>query len=113
MAILLTPDNKKVVVELDTDFCLYDAPHNPPNTGTRYTSGADLYVHKARSGKNYFYLYHWSMWQGENSWFELITDDDTKFFLLNVNDGNDYNGLDSKQSEKAEELFPCIFDEDA
>lgn len=79
--ILMTPDGKRVVISPD-DPTLYDAPHNPPNTGTRYTSGTDLRAHRARSGNVYFYLYHWSMWQGTDCRYELITKDQAEKFLL-------------------------------
>jgi len=111
--ILRTPDNKKVVVDIDKDENLYYAPRNPANTGTRFTSGNDLYYHKARSGNGYWYTYHWSMWQGENSSLELMDADEAKEFLLRKNDGNDYHGLRDKAIARANELFPGIFDEDA
>jgi hypothetical protein len=110
--ILMTPENKKVVINLSTDTCLFDAPHNPSNTGTRYTSGTDLYTHKARSGNNYYYKYHWSMWQGTESHYELITDEEAKQFLLEKASLADY-GLSQGEIDRALEFFPDLFDEDA
>lgn len=28
--LLMTPEGKRVQVNFNTDICLYDAPHNPP-----------------------------------------------------------------------------------
>ena len=82
MQLLMTPEGKKVQVNLREDLCLYDSPHNPPNTGTEYTSGSDLYYHKTRSGRGYFYTYYWSMWEGEQSCYTLVTEDEAKSFIL-------------------------------
>jgi len=111
--ILRTPDNKKVVVDTERDENLYHAPRNPSNTGTRFTSGSDLYYHKARSGNGYFYTYHWSMWRGECSYLTLLSNETAKEILLEKNNGNDYNGLEEEVIKRAEGLFPGIFDEDA
>jgi len=62
--ILKTPDGKRVKINPPTDICLYESPENPPNTGTVYTRGSDLFAHRARSSTWYFYIVHWSMWQG-------------------------------------------------
>lgn len=73
MAILLkTSDQKLVRIDPENDVYLYKAPVNPPNTGTRYTRGADLYAHKTGKGDWYYYLLTWSMWQGEESGTELL-----------------------------------------
>lgn len=112
MAILLmTPDGKKVAINPRGDPEIYSAPHNPPNTGTAYTSGTDLLAHKARSGKVYFYTYHWSMWEGTQSSYNLLTDEEAKQFILEKAQGTGYNGL--SDVERAEEYFPGIFAEDA
>ena len=111
--ILMTPEGKKVAINPKADVEIYDAPRNPPNTGTTYTSGTDLLAHKARSGKVYFYTYHWSMWEGSQSGYELLTDEEAKKFLLEKAQGTGYNGLGNSGKERAEEYFPGIFDEDA
>lgn len=107
--LLMTPENKRVVVEVSTDECLYDAPHNPPNTGLQFTSGTDLYAHKARSGKVYFYTYHWSMWQGSEDSYELFDFDDAKDFLLEraTIAGHVAAGINQSLVEK---YFPGLFD---
>lgn len=79
--ILTTPEGKKVVISRN-DVKLYSAPHNPPNTGTAFTSGSDLLVHKARSGSLYYYTYYWSMWQGDSDSATLVTEDEAKKFIM-------------------------------
>jgi TRAP-type uncharacterized transport system substrate-binding protein len=111
--ILMTPEGKKVAITKKTDVNIYESPRNPPNTGTAYTAGTDLYAHKARSGKTYFYTYSWSMWQGSQDNYELLTDGEAKQFLLQKAQGTGYNGLDHSEKELAEEYFPGLFDEDA
>jgi len=80
--VLRTQDKLKVVIDLNTDTKLYEAPINPPNTGSKYTDGTDLMAHKARSGNVYFYTYYWSMWQGVEEEFELVTENQAEEFLL-------------------------------
>ena len=112
--VLMTPEGKKVVVNLNTDNCLYDSPHNPPNTGTRYTSGLDLYAHKARSGKMYYYSYSWSMWQGHEAEYNLMTDDEMKHALIARAGEAGYGRMSDGEREDIEQnYFPGIFDEDA
>jgi hypothetical protein len=111
--ILMTPEGKKVAINSKEDVEIYSAPHNPPNTGTSYTAGTDLLAHKARSGKIYFYTYRWSMWEGSQSSYELLTDNEAKQFLLEKAQGTGYNGLGYSGKERAEEYFPGIFEEDA
>lgn len=114
MMVLKTPENKKVVINPKTDEKIYNAPSNPPNTGTNYTAGTDLYRHVARSGKAYYYTYSWSMWQGTPSHYKLITDEEAKQFLLEIAGiNNEWVYLSASEEKRAKELFPDIFDEDA
>lgn len=109
--VLKTPEGKIVRINLGTDTRMYCSPHNPPNTGTDYTRGDDLYVHKARSGKNYFYIHHWSMWQGESSGIELIGESDAREFLLDVAGYSGHAAMNREEFDLAEEYFPGIFEE--
>ncbi len=111
--VLKTPDGKRAVVNRNRDICLYDSPNNPPNTGTKYTSGTDLLAHKARSGTVYFYLYNWSMWQGSEDSYELINAETAKEFLLEKAGLTGWAELADSEKERAEEYFPGIFEEDA
>lgn len=111
--ILMTPEGKKVAINPREDVEIYVAPRNPPNTGTIYTAGTDLLAHRARSGKTYFYTLHWSMWEGSQDSYSLLTDDEAKQFLQEKAQGTGYNGLSSSEKTRAEEHFPGIFDEDA
>lgn len=110
--VLVTREGKKVVLS-GSDECLYRSPRNPPNTGTKYTTGTDLYLHKARSGRVYFYLHIWSMWQGSEDRYEILDSEQAKQFLLKKAGGSGYDGLDPREMSRAEELFPGLFDEDA
>jgi len=113
MQVLKTPDGKKVVVNCQTDECLFKAARNPPNTGTAYTSGTDLYRHVSRIGNVYYYTFSWSMWQGSVDSYELITEEQAKLFLLNRMMLTGWSKLDEDEIKRAEELFPGIFKEDA
>lgn len=87
--VLMTPEGKRVVVSVKTDLELYAAPRNPPNTGTGYTTGTDLHYHKSRNDNDYFYLYHWSMWQGSGNSYELISKQEAIDFMLEKMGGID------------------------
>ena len=113
MTILMTLNGKKVKINPPTDICLYESPVNPPNTGTSYTRGADLFAHRARSGTIYFYLYHWSMWQGEEGSYQLITEENAKKFLLEVAQESGYAKITEEEWEKILEVFPSLDEEDA
>lgn len=112
--VLKTPEGKKVVVDISHDNCLYESPHNPPNTGSSYTRGTDLYAHKARSGTMYYYSYSWSMWQGEEAGYQLMTPDEMREALI---DAAGYSGpgrmSDGEKEDIEQNYFPGIFDEDA
>ena len=105
--VLKTPEGKKVVVDISHDECLFESPHNPPNTGT------DLYAHKARSGTVYFYSHFWSMWQGVEASYDLMTPDEMRNALI-VHAGDTGPGaMGEGEIESANLYFPGIFDEDA
>ncbi len=110
--VLLTDAGKKVVLS-DSDECLYKSPRNPPNTGTSYTSGEDLLLHKSRSGNVYYYIFSWSMWQGSVESYRLITEDEARAFLIEKAGYTGWAALDQDDIERVEELFPGIFEEDA
>jgi len=111
--VLQTNDGKKVVTKPATDPTLYDAPHNPPNTGTKYTRGIDLKVHKARSGVDYFYFYHWSMWQGEDSNYYLCTNKEAEQFLLDKMAGGYHDRPSPEEVELASEYGINLLEETA
>ena len=79
MKILMTPEGKKVQVDMSEDKCLYDAPEVHLLEERKRIS---LYYHKARSGKGYYYTYHWNGWLGSESSYELITEDASKTFVM-------------------------------
>jgi hypothetical protein len=113
MYVLKTPENKKVCINLKTDEKLYEAARNPPNTGTAYTEGTDLYRHVARSGKAYYYTYFWSMWKGVADNVQLRTEEEAKEFLVEHAGLSGWVALSPEEEKRAKEIFPNIFDEDA
>jgi hypothetical protein len=111
--VLKTPEGKRVVTDTSKDIRLYKAPRNPPNTGSKYTSGTDLYAHKARSGVFYYYSYTWSMWQGSEDTYRLMTAEEVKELLIDLAALAGHDRLDDDEIKIAEEHFPGIFEEDA
>jgi hypothetical protein len=112
--ILINDEGKRVEINMEKDLCLFDAPHNPPNTGTAFTRGTDLYAHKARSGSWYYYHYVWSMWQGENSYCHLVTRAEAIEFLQQKATLDGCGSLDKEDIRKAVEHFgEDIFSENA
>lgn len=91
MKIFQTEDGKKWIADYKHDTKLYEAPVNPPDTGTRYTRGTDLLAHKTKSGAVFFYKYNWSMWQGEESNYEPVSREEAEKFLVQVT--GDYHGF--------------------
>lgn len=113
--VLMTPESKKVVVNLSADECLYESPHNLPTTGKGSPSSScvDLYAHMAQSGRIYFYTHAWSLKERTKSEFQLISEEDAKKFLIERAGLAGYEYLISKKDEKFEKYFPGIFEEDA
>ena len=111
--VLKTPEGKKVVVSIKEDNCLYESPNNPPNTGSSYTRGTDLYAHKARSGTMYYYSYSWSMWQGEEASYQLMTPDEMREALIGAAGYSGPGRMSDGEREDILNYFPGIFDEDA
>lgn len=110
---IFSDNGKRIVCDTSIDDQIYDAPHNPPNTGTRYTRGTDIYAHKAKSGAVYFYARHWSMWQGEEERVELMGADEVRdFFDARMN--GDYHARPSDEEiAKLSEYGIELFDETA
>ena len=111
--VLKTPEGKRVVIDPSTDTKLYDSPQNPPNTGTAYTRGTDLYAHKARSGNMYFYTYEWSMWQGAEESYELVDHKTAEEFLIEKAGNTGWDSLTEDEAKTAEEHGFEIYQEDA
>ena len=111
--VLMTPENKRVVIDTEKDEKIYNAPVNPPNTGTRYTEGTDVYRHVARSGNEYFYFYTWSMWQGSESSYELATKEELENFLIKKAGLGYWESPDDEEIRRFEEIGINIYVEDA
>lgn len=108
-----TPDGKRVVCDSDDDVLVYDAPNNPPNTGTRYTRGTDIYAHTAKSGNHYFYAYSWSMWQGEESTADLWTKEQVEEFIIDRMSGPSESRPTAFELEQLAEYGVNVLDETA
>ena len=74
-------DGTRWIADTKTDVALYQAPHNPPNTGSEYTRGTDLYAHKTKRHGERFYLLSWSMWQGEEPNISVVSREEAEGFL--------------------------------
>jgi len=112
--ILLTDDGKRVSVNMSSDLCLFDSPRNPPNTGTTFTRGTDLYAHKTRKGNWYYYTYTWSMWQGESSYTHLLDKAEAIEFLQEKATLDGHGSLSDSEIARAVEHFgEDIFQENA
>lgn len=112
--ILLTEEGKRVQIDPTQDTELYDSPQNPPDTGIEFTRGVDLYAHKARSGKWYFYFRHWSMWQGEAEEIYLINKDEAIGFLQQKAAASGPAEISEKEMRRAVEILgEDIFSETA
>lgn len=79
--IVVYDDGTTTVLNTKNDTELYTAPRNPPNTGSRYTSGTDLQVHETKTHGNQFYLVNWSMWQGTETTIDIISKDQAIEFV--------------------------------
>ena len=112
--ILKTPDGKTVDINTDKDLKLYNAPNNPPNTGMKYTRGVDLYMHKTRKGSEVFYKYFWSMWQGEEDNYRIVSREDAIDFLVDKAGLGGWDGLTEKEMQVCIDVFgEDIFEETA
>lgn len=111
--VLLTEEGKRVVIDPNDDSYLFESPRNPPNTGTVYTRGTDLHVHKARSGKNYFYFYSWSMWQGEDSSLRLCSFDEAEKFLTEKAGNTGYDSMSESEMSDLEQYGFNLLEETA
>jgi len=106
--VLETPEGNKVVVNTETDLCLYMAPHNPP-----FVFGNDYYAHKARSGNIYYYRHAWVRVQGEEDVFYLLDEETMRSILIDCASETGWARIIDSEFEAIEQCFPGIFEEDA
>ena len=111
--VLMTPEGKRVIIDTKKDVCLFKAPVNPPNTGIKYTTGTDLYYHKSRNGNDYYYFYHWSMWQGSEDTLELVEKDKVEQFLLKKAGNIGWDSLSEESIKELEKYGFNLLEEDA
>lgn len=96
MKYVFETEEGRVVIDMSKDVCLYRAPRNPPNTGTDFTDGTDIYLHKTKKGKEVFYFYHWTMWQGCRKRIEIVTKNEVVDELLRHAGKTGWDGLDEE-----------------
>jgi len=101
--------DKKVILDRQKDECLYMSPRNLQNI----TRGEDLYRHVTKKGTIVYYIYSWSMWQGETCDYKIVNEETAKDFLLDRAGEPSPYGLSRDEIEKAQKLFPDLFEEDA
>jgi len=111
--LLKTKEGKIVKVDMEKDTCLYQAPVNPPHTGTAFTRGTNLYAHKTEKGGLYFYAYDWTMWDKESDSIYLVSEKEAREFLIEKAGIMSWGGLNPEEMDTAEEFFPGIFEETA
>lgn len=102
--VLITKENKRVIIDTKNDHLIYETPVNPPNTGLAYTRGDDLYIHRTTNGNMVYYLYHWSLWQGEGESVEIITPEEAESFLIERLGKSGWGGLSEEEAKRIEKL---------
>ncbi|MEM1950433.1 MAG: hypothetical protein QXI43_00155 [Candidatus Nitrosocaldus sp.] len=110
---IIKDNGKKIIIDTNADVCLYWAPRNPPNTGTKYLEGTDLYLHKTKSGAQVFYLVHWSMWQGSETTYRVVSEDEAKEFFETKLSRSGWEYPNQDEIDRAKSLWPDLFEEDA
>lgn len=104
-------DGKKAVVDTKLDEKIYSAPANPPNTGTRYTNGTDIYFHVCKDGREVFYAYDWTMWQGTEEVWRVIDRAEVEAYIIDQI-GGQYTDPSERELTKLEELGFNFFEEE-
>ena len=72
--ILMTREGKRAVINKATDLVLYEAPANTAILGT------NLYCHVTRSGRLFYYAWHWSTLAEDE--YKMVTEAWAKNFVL-------------------------------
>lgn len=111
--IFTTHEGKRVVCDTNDDLQIYIAPRNPPNTGTKFTRGTDIYAHTAQSGTVFFYAQNWTMWQGEDESVELMTVEEVKDFFAGRLNGDSYGRPSETEISQLSDFGIELFEETA
>lgn len=98
--VLMSDEGKRIVVNKDSDVRLYS------DGTTNATRGDRLYCHKSRNGNIYYYVYHWTLWQGESNQYELLSKTQAIDYLSG-------KILSSEEEENIRTYLPEFFEEDA
>ncbi len=85
------------VLQTEDDLCVFRAPRKMAD-GQKFLSGKDLFMHKAGTGREVYYLLHWSARPNKNEQITLISHNMAEKFLEER--GIFFNTI-SKEDEKA------------
>jgi len=64
-------NEKKAIVNTDTDICLYYAQRG---LEPEHRNGTDIYLHITKNGIRIYYLYEWSLYENIPDSIEYITE---------------------------------------
>jgi len=64
-------NEKRAIVNTDTDICLYCAKRGLEPS---HREGTDIYLHITVNGEKIYYLYNWSLYQNVEDYIELISE---------------------------------------
>ena len=71
MRVVFKIDEKKAIVNTDTDICLYYAQRG---LEPEHRNGTDIYLHITKNGIKIYYKYDWSLYQNIPDSIEYITE---------------------------------------
>ena len=85
------------ILQTENDLCLFRAPKKMAD-GQKFPSGKDLFMHKARTGRETYYLLHWSIRPNKTEQIAQLSKGMAEKFLEDR--GIFFNSV-SKEDEKA------------
>ena len=68
-------EEKRAVLDTDTDICLYYAPRG---LEPEHRNGTDIYLHITKNGYKIYYLYEWSLYQNIPDDIEILTEKEAR-----------------------------------
>lgn len=68
-------EEKKAVLNTDTDICLYYAQRG---LDPEHRNGTDIYLHVTQNGIKIYYKYEWSLYQNMPDSIEVITENEAR-----------------------------------
>jgi hypothetical protein len=95
-----------------SDVALYLSPRNSSEASLSISRGTDLLVHRAPSGTIYFYLFDWSIKQGESNICQLISKDAARDFIVESSIQTRDAEITDSERNRILEYFPEIFNDE-